>query len=446
MATRFYLPASGTPPLSALAKNAAWELETGIVRLPTKITKQNTALATSTRTWPATTTQQWCWYQYQSEQLLAAYSWTTADTVSMVLGKLAETTTAGDTHLNYNIRVVSQDGTVIRGIIGALQATAGSEFLLIAAAATKIFNAATTGATNFSSQIGDRIIIEIGVHGVTPALENIQFRIGDPTATADFALTAGLTTDLCSWVELSRTVTFGAAVAIIEAATGADSSSAVFTGLAAIIESATATESIDGNVIISASITESLTATDTSNGVTDIIHEVSIIEVISAEDVSQANYIALVSKIEAVTSEDINTGASILLSSITEAVSATDQEDGIIVIEAAINESISAIDSLSAAVLYSGIIEESLAVEDYNASVFIGLAGITEPLIAEDTSNGGLFFTAGIEESGTLADSAAASSLYEVSISEVVAEGGGSDMKYWDGAQWKAINTLVVYL
>jgi len=210
MATRFYLPSSGTPPLASLAKDANWELETGLVRLPCYITKKNTALTTSQRTWASTTTQQWCWWQFQSPCMNAAYNWTTSDTVSMVLGKLAETTTGGDTHLNYCIRVVNADGTVIRGIIGALQATPGAEFALMASAATRIFNAATTGATTFSSQIGDRIIIEIGVHGITPALELIQQRIGDPTPTpVDFALTSGLTTDLVSWVELSRTVTFG---------------------------------------------------------------------------------------------------------------------------------------------------------------------------------------------------------------------------------------------
>ena len=223
MATRFYLPSSGTPPFSSLAKNSAWELETGLVRLPTFTTKQNTALTSSNRTWASTTTQQWCWFQFQSEQLLSTYSWTTSDTVSMVLGKLAESTTSGDTTLCYNIRVVSADGTTIRGVIGAVQAASGTEVPLTAAAATRIFNAVTTGSTTFSSEIGDRIIIEIGVHGVTPALESIQMRLGDPTATADFALTTALTTDLCSWVQLSRTVSLGVAPIVIQDVTQAQS-------------------------------------------------------------------------------------------------------------------------------------------------------------------------------------------------------------------------------
>lgn len=208
MATRLYLPASGSPPLAALAVNANWELTNGLVRLPCFTAKQNTALATDTRLWPATATQQWCWWQFQSEPLREPYSWLATDTVSMVIGKCAETTVSGDTHLAYVVRVVSGDGSVVRGVIGLYHSTS-TEYPLVASAATRIHNARTNGATAFSSQAGDRIIIEIGLHGVTPAAENIQMRKGDPSATADFALTAGLTTDLCPWVQLSRTVAFG---------------------------------------------------------------------------------------------------------------------------------------------------------------------------------------------------------------------------------------------
>src|SRR3972149_12187406 len=203
MATRLYLPASGAPPLASLAVNSNWELTNGLVRLPCFITKQNTPLATSQRTWPAGVTQQWAWWQFQSDILKYAYNWLATDTISMVIGKCAETTSGGDSHLAYVVRVVSGDGATVRGVIGLYHATS-SEFPLVALAATRIHSARGNGATAFSSQVGDRIIIEIGLHGVTPALELMQMRIGDPTPPpVDFALTAGLTTDLCPWVQLS---------------------------------------------------------------------------------------------------------------------------------------------------------------------------------------------------------------------------------------------------
>jgi hypothetical protein len=206
MATRLYLPSSGTAPLASLAYDSNWELSTGAVRLPCSTTKSNTALTNSVRRWSAATTQQWVWWQFQSEGLSQGYTWTTADTFSMVIRGL-EANLACDSHVAYSVRVVSADGSTVRGTVGLYHATS-TEFTT--SALTRIHNARTTGATNFTSYAGDRIIIEIGVHGVTPSTAyDVTLRTGDPTATSDFALTAGLTTDLCPWVELSRDVVFG---------------------------------------------------------------------------------------------------------------------------------------------------------------------------------------------------------------------------------------------
>ena len=206
MATTLYLPSSGSPPLASLAVNSNWELSTGLVRLPCFISKQNTALTNSIRTWASATTQQWCWWQFQSDTLMYTYNWTTSDTFSMVI-RCLEVNLACDSHLAYVVRVVSGDGSVIRGVIGLYHATS-TEFAT--SAATRIHSARVNGATTFSSQAGDRIIVEIGLHGVTPSTAySNTIRIGDPSATGDFALTAGLTTDLCPWVRLSRDVVFG---------------------------------------------------------------------------------------------------------------------------------------------------------------------------------------------------------------------------------------------
>jgi hypothetical protein len=207
MATRFYLPASGTAPLASLAYDANWERTTGFARLPTSTSKSNTALASSSRTWAGTTTVQWVWWQFQSAPLKYGYTWTTADTISMVISCF-EVNTQCDDHIAYSVRVVNSDGTTVRGTVGLFHAT--STELVVTTLTTRIHSARNDGASNFTSYAGDRIIIEIGLHGVTPSASYAQsLRIGDPSATADFALTAGLTTDLCPWVELSCTVAFG---------------------------------------------------------------------------------------------------------------------------------------------------------------------------------------------------------------------------------------------
>ena len=206
MATRIYLPASGTAPLASLAYDANWEQSANAVRLPCGITKGNTALTNKSGNWPSASTQQWVWCQFQSAPMSAGYSWTTADTISMVI-RCQEVNTSCDSHLAYSVRVVSEDGSTVRGTIGLYHATS-TEFGT--SALTRIHNARTTGSTNFTSYSGDRIIIEIGLHGVTPSTAySNTIRIGDPSATSDFALTAGLNTDLCPWVELSHDVIFG---------------------------------------------------------------------------------------------------------------------------------------------------------------------------------------------------------------------------------------------
>jgi len=209
MATRLYLPASGTAPLADLAVDTNWELSTSLARLPCFTWKTNTALALTQLTWGAELTQQWCWKQYQSPPMDAGYSWTTSDTVSMVIGKCAEAATTGDTHLAYVVRVVSGDGLTIRGVVGLFHGTSTEFPKTTTTQETRIHSARTDGASNFTSYSGDRIIIEIGLHGATPTLVVIDMKFGDPSATADFALTEGLTTDLCPWVSLSRDVSFG---------------------------------------------------------------------------------------------------------------------------------------------------------------------------------------------------------------------------------------------
>jgi hypothetical protein len=205
MATRFYLPASGTVPLASLGFDANWELSNSVSRYPCFITKTNTSLADVARTWPATDTQQWVFFQFQSQVMTAAYSWTTSDTVSMVMRGL-QAAAQTDSYLVYSVRVVSGDGATVRGTVGLYHSTGTGEFTT--SAQTRIHSARTDDASNFSSSIGDRVIIEIGVHGITPSATAVTLRIGDPSATADFALTSGLTTDLCPWVELSRDVSF----------------------------------------------------------------------------------------------------------------------------------------------------------------------------------------------------------------------------------------------
>jgi hypothetical protein len=206
VASRFYLQSTSSAPFTPAAADGGWERDaTGHAARLTSTGKANSALTTLSSTFGATQTSQTRWGTWVSQPLDVAQ--TISGTVSLVVGKCAETTTSGDAHLAFAVRVVTGAG-VHRATLATSMATA-TEFPLIANAATRIHSG--VAISSFAADAGDRIVIELGIHGVTPANETMQMRFGDPTGTADFALTSALTTDLVPWVELSQNITFGAA-------------------------------------------------------------------------------------------------------------------------------------------------------------------------------------------------------------------------------------------
>jgi hypothetical protein len=204
MATRLYLQSTGTAPFDPSIADGGWERNHGSYAARNmSVTKANTALTTVSGVFGATTTSQTRYHTFVSNTLDVAQ--TISGNFSLVVGKCAETTTGGDAHLAHALRVTDGAG-VHKATLHTRMATS-TEFPLIASAATRIQAAAAT--TSFACAAGDRLVLEIGIHGVTPVNETMQMRFGDPTATADFALTAALTTDLVPWMELTDNLTFG---------------------------------------------------------------------------------------------------------------------------------------------------------------------------------------------------------------------------------------------
>jgi hypothetical protein len=204
VATRLYLQSTGTAPFDPAFADGGWERDHGSYAARNMATaKANTALTTVTGVFGATATSQTRYHTFVSDTLDVGQ--TISGTFSLVVGKCGETTTSGDAHLAYALRVTTGVG-VQRATLATVMATS-TEFPLIASAATRIHNG--TAISSFAANAGDRLVLEIGIHGVTPANEVMQMRFGDPTGSADFALTAALTTDLVPWGELSENITFG---------------------------------------------------------------------------------------------------------------------------------------------------------------------------------------------------------------------------------------------
>lgn len=203
MATRFYLGSVATPSISP-SFDANWEQTGQAVRRKLYFTKTLSvleALTTSTAvTIPITTTQDILVAQFVGEPfgnpiLFDARNW------SMVVGKCSENASTNNAHLAFSLRVLSNDGTTSRGTLRSSFVNI-SEFATTASAATRIIAAAAV--TPVTSQAGDRLCLEIGMHVAAPsAAGSGAMRFGFDAAS-DFALTTALTTDLNSWAEFEQ--------------------------------------------------------------------------------------------------------------------------------------------------------------------------------------------------------------------------------------------------
>lgn len=198
-ATRFYFDSTVTPNITP-SYDAGWELTAEALRLPLiykKVVLVATAFASSEITIPITTTQDILSRQFISSPIPAQML---LGTFSLVI-RTREVNAGGNATLAVVVKVVSQDGTVVRG---TLFSTFNTDTEFGTTAATRIVNA--QAITALTTLPGDRIAVEIGAHAAAPSVgTTFHARIGtaDPTFT-DFALTSGLTTALNAWCEFSQ--------------------------------------------------------------------------------------------------------------------------------------------------------------------------------------------------------------------------------------------------
>lgn len=200
MATRFLLPAegSGAPSVSP-AFDAGWEQTGQATRLKllrkTGLSALSTLANTGTRTVPITTTQDILGNQFVSDPIPPQRIIGTVSYVSRVL----ESASTANVTLAVVLRVVSQDGGTVRGTLFSTFNT-GTEFGT--SASTRIVSA--QAVTPLTTQPGDRLVLEVGGHAAGPTAGTTYTMRFGTSASSDFALTSGLTTDLNPWLELSQ--------------------------------------------------------------------------------------------------------------------------------------------------------------------------------------------------------------------------------------------------
>jgi hypothetical protein len=200
---RFYFT-NTTHPLSPITPVTWARSIAAAVTRCSYVSTTNTALTDVSALFGATSTSSTRWMSFLTTPLEADFTFTTSHTFSMVV-RGSEGTLAEDCHLAFILRVMQGDTSTARGTLNSSLAV-GTE--LAVAAQTRIFSAKVMTA-GVAALTGDRLCLDVGCWGVTPAnLNNVIWRFGDPTAGADFALTSGLTTDLRPWWEISPTPTF----------------------------------------------------------------------------------------------------------------------------------------------------------------------------------------------------------------------------------------------
>lgn len=206
MATRFYLPSAGTPPVGVTpTPDTGWEDTTGFSILPTSITKLGSAMADASFGDNNNADRDCMVRQYISapigSQVIAS-----GQTIKYQIRAQMNTADGDGIFTAIGIRVVSGDGTVVRGTILAVTRDGTLMTKTPTAATNRQFTASSSEVTALA---GDRIVIEIGGGGDPSGGNDHDFllRIGDGAAS-DLLENDTTTTDLNPWVEFPNDIVF----------------------------------------------------------------------------------------------------------------------------------------------------------------------------------------------------------------------------------------------
>lgn len=202
MATRFYLPSSGTPDISP-SIDAEWEASYSLTRRNAVTTKISSTMTTVTNSTDGSDdNQDICFFQFISAPISAQTI--SAQTLKFQI-RMSEASTSNNLYSTICVRVLSGDGLTVRGTI--LAVTRDNTELVLTTLTNRQFSATTTQVV---AQTGDVIVIEIG-YGGDPFPSSARHRgsisYGDDSTT-DLGENDTDTAAYNPWVEFANTITF----------------------------------------------------------------------------------------------------------------------------------------------------------------------------------------------------------------------------------------------
>ncbi len=217
--TRIYFPSSGVADLTAVAFDAAWENSVSAVRRQAIVNgrKRGTAAASVNVVGTAANPEQQLHAQYITRPLLA-------QTISgNVRGQFRALESAANVNgtIQIGIRVVSKDGTTVRGTLlavgGTTTTTSTPPEFATSLTNRRLLTAGDVTPLPLSSvvcQEGDRLVIEIGHNNKdTSTSRNVDISFGDNTV--DLLTDDTTTTAQDPWIEFDTTIAFQDQVEIL---------------------------------------------------------------------------------------------------------------------------------------------------------------------------------------------------------------------------------------
>lgn len=215
MATRFYFPEGSTHGSAVTpTPDSEWEETTGHAQLRMHPGRLVTAFSDKTVSEAAGTTA-------GTDGLIAQYVSDPLDGAQTISGtvkgmaKLFENSTSADMRSQVVIRVVSEDGSTVRGTLLAADTSAlSNEWGASNSSRRKMplnWSAPGTSLSSVSAQDGDRIVVEIGFrsHNSLSTVYTGSMRLGDAAGSVDAPETEATSSSAeRAWLEFSQTLVF----------------------------------------------------------------------------------------------------------------------------------------------------------------------------------------------------------------------------------------------
>jgi hypothetical protein len=206
MATRFYLPSTGAAAVSP-GFDSSWELTSQADRVAMVTTKIASVMTDKqVDKTDATATIDMLVRQYVSDVIDAQ---TISGNVKGQIRVMQTVSGGSDHYAQMLLKVVSGDGSVVRGTLLAHNVAAISSEFVLSMTNRRFPRGGSTALTNVVASAGDRIVAEIGYRG-NNALTNRSsiFSLGDDSGT-DLPEDETTTAANNAWIEFSNTIAFG---------------------------------------------------------------------------------------------------------------------------------------------------------------------------------------------------------------------------------------------